>query len=67
MNMTDYEPIVCNYKVGKEGLMLAMKKGTFVSAEKISQSEEKNILTVQVVYPQCSMRFIVAHGPQETV
>ena len=55
-----------NCKTGKEGLLLAIKEGTFVSAEKISESNDKNILTSKVVYPQCTMRFIIAHGPQET-
>ena len=64
--MIDYEPIVCNDKVGREGLMIAMKKGTFISAEKISESEERNIMSAKVVYPQCSMRFIIAHAPQES-
>ena len=61
-----YETIVSNCKQGKEGFLLAIKEGTFISAEKISESNEKNILTSKVIYPQCSMRFIIAHGPQET-
>ena len=63
--LNGYEPIVSNCKTGKEGFLVAIKEGTFMNAEKISESKEKNIVTVQVVYPECTMRFIVAHGPQE--
>ena len=66
LKLSGYETIVSNCKQGKEGLMLAIKEGTFSSAEKISESNDKNILTSKVVYPQCTMRFIIAHGPQET-
>ena len=66
IKLSGYETIVSNCKKGKEGLLLAIKEGTFLSAEKISESNEKNILTCKVVYPQCSMRFIIVHGPQET-
>ena len=64
--MDGYETLFCNYKSGKEGLLIAVKEGTFTFAEKIYESEEKNILSVKVEYPNCSLRFILAHGPQET-
>ena len=60
-----YETIFSNCKKGKEGLLLAIKEGTFTIAEKISESNEKNILSAKVDYPNCTIRFILAHGPQE--
>ena len=66
MKISGYETIKSNCKKGKEGLLFAIKEGTFAAAEKISESNDKNILTTQVTYPDCTMRFIIAHGPQET-
>jgi exonuclease III len=58
-----YEGIVSSYKRGQEGLIVAARKGTFVSMEKVS--ELSNILSVQIVYPAVTVRVIVCHGPQE--
>ena len=66
LKITGYETILSNCKKGKEGLLLAIREGTFKSAEKISESNEKNILTARVSYPECTVRFILAHGPQES-
>ena len=66
LKMNGYETIKSNCKTGKEGLLLAIKEGTFLSAEKISESNQKNFLTARVIYPECAMRFIIAHGPQES-
>ena len=65
ININGYETIKSNCKKGKEGLFIAIKEGTFLAADKISKSNEKNILTARVMYPECTMRFIVVHGPQE--
>ena len=64
--MRGYETLVSNCKKGKEGLIFAAKEGTFISMEKLSESNENNYLTVRVVYPECCIRFIITHGPQET-
>ena len=61
-----YEVIVSSCKKGKEGFLFAVKENTVLSAEKLSESNEKNILTVRITYPQCVIRVIIAHGPQET-
>ena len=66
LKVDGYETILSNCKKGKEGLLLAIKEGTFKSAEKISESNEKNILSSKVVYPECTVRFILVHGPQES-
>ena len=46
-------------------MLLAIKEGTFTSAEKVFESNERNILSTKIEYPECTMRLIVAHGPQE--
>ena len=62
-----YEPIYENMVYGKEGLLVAVREGTFLSIEKVTQkSEEGNILAVQVRYPNLTMRVVVGHAPQET-
>ena len=43
---------------------MAVRCGTFISAEKMSEDYE-NILSVRVTYPECTFRIIVCHGPQE--
>ena len=65
LQMNGYETILSNCKKGKEGLLLAIKEGTFTSAEKVSESNERNILSTKIEYPECTIRLIVAHGPQE--
>ena len=67
--ITGYETEYMNFKTGKEGLLVAAKEGTFVSMDKVTSenvAEDKNILAVQVKYPNRSIRVIVAHAPQET-
>ena len=59
-----YEGIVSNCKKGKEGLAVAVRFGTYVSMEKVSNDYD-NILAVSVKYPECTLRVIVCHGPQE--
>lgn len=63
LEIEGYDGIVSNHKKGKEGLVVAARKGTFVSMEKISEMD--NILSVQIVYPEITIRVIVCHGPQE--
>ena len=63
-NIENYEGIVNNYKKGKEGLAVAVQRGTFISIEKVSEGYE-NILSVSIKYPETSLRVIVCHGPQE--
>lgn len=63
-----YESKYLNLKRGKEGLLIAAREGTVMSMENVSnlENEDKNILAVQVKYPNFSVRLIVAHAPQET-
>ena len=63
-SIDEYEGIVSNYKKGKIGLSVAVRCGTFVSIEKVSE-DYNNILSVRVSYPEITLRFIVCHGPQE--
>ena len=43
---------------------MAVRFGTYVSMEKVSNDYD-NILAVSVKYPECTLRVIVCHGPQE--
>ena len=64
-----YEAVYHNFKRGKEGLLVAAREGTFLDIEKMTKDEEdgdKNILAVQIVYPNFTLRVIVGHAPQET-
>ena len=60
-----YEVLKSNLKAGKEGILLAAKRGTFQTTEIIFESESKQIATFEVTYPEESLRVIVVHGPQE--
>ena len=64
-NLEGYNVKKCNLKGGKEGLAVAIKSGTCNSVEVMHESEEKNIMTVEVRYPNDEIRLVVAHGPQE--
>ena len=64
-----YESVYHNLKRGKEGLLVAAKEGTFKHIDKVTidtDDDPKNILAVQIRYPNFSLRVIVAHAPQET-
>ena len=61
-----YEIIERNTKRGKEGLMIALKRGTFHSVEEVSNTNLTNILTVRIQYRQETVRIILLHAPQET-
>ena len=64
-----FEAIYENSERGKEGLLIAVKDGTFLSTEKMSEKSvdgNTNILAVQVRYPKFNIRVIVAHAPQES-
>ena len=61
-----YEVIERNLKQGKEGLMVAVKVGTFRSIEEVTQSELRNILTVRIGYPKDVVRVVLLHAPQES-
>ncbi len=61
-----YEVIERNVKYGKEGLMIAVRNGTFRSVEEVTQCELQNILTVRIRYLKDTARVILAHAPQET-
>ena len=39
-----------NLKQGKEGLMVDMREGTFLSIKEITDTEMKNIMTVKIEY-----------------
>ena len=60
-----YEVIMSNLKLGKEGILIAAKKGTFCSIELIFESVNKNIATTEIKFPNDKIRVIVVHGPQE--
>ena len=59
-----YDAKTNNLKKGQEGLAVAVRKGTYRSMEVISD-DEKNMFSVQIVYPDLTIRVIVCHGPQE--
>ena len=64
-----YEPVYYNCKRGKEGLLVAVRDGTFLDIEKVSvegEDRDQNILAVQIKYPNFCLRVIVVHAPQET-
>ncbi len=60
-----YQTIKSNLKAGKEGILVAAKEGSFNAIQMIYESECRNIATVEVKYPEETVRIIVAHGPQE--
>jgi exonuclease III len=50
-------------------VLVAAREGSFTSIEKMtgeSEDGEKNVLAVQIKYPNLTMRVIVGHAPQET-
>ena len=57
-----YETKKSNLKAGKEGILVAAKKGTFNEIELIYEATSKQIATVQISYV---LRLTVVHGPQE--
>ena len=63
-----YEIEYLNHSRGKEGLLVAAKEGVLLSMENVTneENEDRNIIAVQVKYPNLSLRVIVAHAPQET-
>ena len=65
-DLSSYEIIDKPEKVGKEGLMLCVRKGTYITIKDITDSELMNILTVKIVYPSVTVRIVVCHAPQET-
>jgi exonuclease III len=54
-----------NLKAGKEGMLVAAKHGTFCKMEMVFESDERNLTTVEVTYPNDVVRFVVVHAPQE--
>ena len=62
-----YDVVEKNEKNGKEGLLIAVRKGTYSSMSEVSETEMKNIMTVQIKFPNLTMRVILVHAPQETV
>ena len=63
--LEDYKTLKSNLKAGKEGILIAARKGTFKSIEIIFESEAKNIATAEIEYPEEMVRVVVVHGPQE--
>ena len=61
-----YEVKERNAKPGKEGLLVGVRKNSFVSLRDITDTEMKNVLTVRIEYPNFYLRVIIAHAPQET-
>ena len=64
LEIEGYQTIARNLKRGQEGLAIAARKGTYQDMEVVSK-ESSNILAVQIVYPEMTVRVIVCHGPQE--
>ena len=64
-DLEGYEVEKSNLKTGKEGILVAAKEGTFCRMKKTYESEDRNIATVEINYPQDAVRFVVVHGPQE--
>ena len=60
-----YEVRKSNLKAGKEGILLAAREGSFSTIDLIYESEQRNIATFEVAYPNDTLRVIVVHGPQE--
>ena len=65
LEIEDYKTVKSNLKAGKEGILIAARKGTFISIELIFESESRNIATAEIEYPEDSVRIVVVHGPQE--
>ena len=63
--INDYKTLKSNLKAGKEGIIIAARKGTFNSCEMVFESECKRIATAEIQYPEDVVRVIVVHGPQE--
>lgn len=61
-----YEVLKSNLKLGKEGILVAAKIGTYNTMEMIYEADSRNIATVEIEYPKDTVRIIVVHGPQET-
>ena len=64
--LSSYEVVENPLKLGKEGLMVCVKKDSFNSIKEVTDTELKHILTVRIVYPCMNIRVIVCHAPQET-
>ena len=64
--MRDYSISEKNEKPGKEGLLVAVKKGNHKSMDEITDTELKNVMTVRIEFEKLYVRVIVGHAPQET-
>ena len=49
--LSSYEIVEKPLKLGKEGLMVCVRKGSFDTIQEVTDTELKHILTVRVVYP----------------
>ena len=61
-----YDHVMCNLKYGKEGIFIAARTNTFYSIEQVFESVGKNLMTVEISYPDQTLRIIAIHSPQET-
>ena len=61
-----YKVIERNVKLGKEGLMVAARYGTFQNADRVTRSDYDNILAVRIEYKNTTIRLITLHAPQES-
>ena len=64
--LSAYEIIEKTLKVGKEGLMVGVRKGSFTAIREVTDTELDNLLTVKITYPSVTVRIIMGHAPQET-
>ena len=61
-----FEVVEKNVKKGKEGMLIAVRQGTFQSIDEVSSAEFDNIFVVRVEYKSETIRFVMVHSPQET-
>ena len=61
-----YDVLERNVKQGQEGLLIGVRIGSYVKMQEVTESEWKNILTIQIEYPNFTARIILTHAPQET-
>ena len=59
LEIDNYKTVKSNLKAGKEGLLIAARKGTFDSIELVYESECKRIATAEIQYPEDVVRVIV--------
>ena len=62
--LSAFEIVEKSLKVGKEGLMIGVKKGSFTSIREVTDTELDNLLTVKITFPSVTIRIILGHAPE---